>query len=66
MARAKVAPLLQLCVFAYDCTDKGHSAPGTYHIDFSTMGSTVEIQGAIPASIAATEALLAALKAKLQ
>jgi len=66
LARAKVAPLVQLCVFAYDCNDKGHDGANAYHIDFASMGSDVQVHGGIQASVAACEALLAALRVKLQ
>ncbi len=66
LARMKIAPLVQFCVFAYNCDDKSHERKDTYHVDYSTMGSDVPLEGGLQASIAAVEALLTALKAKLQ
>lgn len=66
LERNKTFMVMQLGVFAYNCDNKVHGNPDTLHIDFVSEAGTMQIPGALQATIVATEALLKALKAKVQ
>lgn len=66
LARGKVLTVVQFSVFAFNCPDKSHTEENTFHIGYASVGSDVVVPGGLQTAIAATEQLLAALKAKLQ
>lgn len=65
LARSKVLTVVQFTVFAFNCSEHPE-AKDAFHIGYSSLGSDVIVPGGLQTAIAATEQLLAALKAKLQ
>jgi hypothetical protein len=65
LAQKKVIPLIQFCVFAYNCDPQYHGdAKDILHTDFVSEGSSVQVPQGLEYAIGAVEALLKALKEK--
>ncbi len=64
LEQKNVVALVQFAVVAFNCQQ--HDKPDAVHIVYSSAGSNVPVPGGLAAAITGVEALLAALKAKLQ
>lgn len=68
LARLKVAPLLQFCVFAYNCKSEVHGEESDpFHCDYSSQLANIDAIGVphgLQSTIAALEHLLSALKSR--